>query len=63
MKLELNKQLINIIENKEKNETERKNKFNNISNEEIKNNLSKQFSEERALATKKINELSLSKEK
>ena len=63
MKLELNKQLMNMIENEEKNETERKNKFNNISDDEIKNNLSKQFSEERALATKKINELSLSNEK
>ena len=51
-----------MIEIEEKNEIERKNLINNINDEEIKKTLSKQFLEERYLATKKNKYLSISNE-
>ena len=62
-KLKLNKELMNVIEIEEKNEMERKNLIHNINDAEIKKSLSKQFLEERNLATKKIRDLSISNEK
>ena len=54
---------MNVIEIEEKNEMKRKNLIHNINDAEIKKSLSKQFLEERNLATKKIRDLSISNEK